>query len=494
VRFVDGARSAMCRAMCTARLVAGLAAGLASPAAGQHDSARQSVDAADSAPASTDWAQFGWDVGRSNTSTAATGIDAQTIGSLRRQQVPIDGTVDASAIYLHGARVGGATHDVLFVTTTYGRTLAVDASDGAILWRYTPSSYGSVAGSSQITTATPVADPDHQFVYAASPDGFIQKLAVDDGHVVWRTAITRLARREKIAAPLAYFGGRIVATTGGYIGDAPPYQGHVAVLDAATGELRHVWNSLCSDRPGLIDPGSCAESGSAIWGRAGAVIDSATGDIFVATGNGRWDGRTDWGDAVLQLDSTASRLLGNYTPANTRDLDESDGDLGSTSPVLLAGGFVAQGGKDGRIRLLSLDHLRGATPHLGGEVQSVSTPSGADLFTTPAVVHTATAVWTIAADGGGTAAWAFADGRLRPMWRNDHAGTSPVVAGGLLYVYDPAGALRVYRPETGEQVADLACGSGHWNSPIVADGRIVLPEGNANGHRTTGILDIWRRP
>src|SRR2546422_4630229 len=38
------------------------------------------------------------------------------------------------------------------------------------------------------------------------------------------------------------------------------------------------------------------------WGRAGAVIDSTTGNIFVATGNGRWDGKGHWGDAVLELD------------------------------------------------------------------------------------------------------------------------------------------------------------------------------------------------
>jgi hypothetical protein len=41
-------------------------------------------------------------------------------------------------------------------------------------------------------------------------------------------------------------------------------------------------------------------------------------------------------------------------------------------------------------------------------------------------------------------------------------------------------------------VTTLACGAGHWNSPIVVDGRIALPEGDANDHRTSGVLDIWR--
>ncbi len=65
----------------------------------------------------------------------------------------------------------------------------------------------------------------------------------------------------------------------------------------------------------------------------------------------------------------------------------------------------------------------------------------------------------------------------------------------LLFVYYPvSGGLRVYQANTGVQVADLPCGPGHWNSPIVADGRIALPEGNANAHQTSGVLDIWRLP
>jgi hypothetical protein len=107
-------------------------------------------------------------------------------------------------------------------------------------------------------------------------------------------------------------------------------------------------------------------------------------------------------------------------------------------------------------------------------------------------MYSGSTTWFFAADGGGTAAWTLDGGRLQPRWKNGNGGTSPVIAGGLLYVYDPGGALRVYTPDTGKQLAELSCGSGHWNSPIVVDGRIALPEGNANQHRTTGVLNIWR--
>ena len=447
------------------------------PAAqGARDTTTVTVPPGDTVAVHADWTRFGWDASRSSVAPVSTGITAANVGALKRQQITI----------------GGRARDAFFVTTTYGKTLGIDADSGTVLWEYTPATYASYAGSYRITNATPVADPDRQFIYAASPDGHVQKLAVADGHVVWSTAITLLPQREKIASSLNVHHGNVIATTGGYIGDQPPYQGHVAILDAATGQLLHVWNSLCSDRAGLLDPQSCSASGSAIWGRAGAVIDTTTGDILVATGNATWNGTTDWGDATIELDPTASHMVGNYTPSNTAELSASDADVGSTSPVLLGGGYVAQGGKDGTIRLLDASVMRGAAPHKGGELQSVSTPSGSDLFTAPAVLHSGTSTLMFVADGGGTQAWRLTGGRLVSVWKNGTGGTSPVVAGGLLYVYDPGGGIHVYDRATGAHVATLAAGRGHWNSPIVIDGRILLPEGSANDHATTGTIDIWR--
>ncbi len=441
-----------------------------------------------------DWPQFGWNAASSGAFPGATGITAANAGALTRRQVALDGTVDASAIYLHGVPVNGSNHDVFFVTTSYGKTIAIDADSGTIRWEYTPSGFAVWADTAQITNSTPVADPDRRHIYAAAPDGAVRKLAIADGHVVWSTAVTLLPNREKIASPLKEFGGRVIAVTGGYIGDAPPYQGHVAILDAQTGALLHVWNSLCSDRAGLIQPASCQSSRSAIWGRAGAVIDPATGNIFVATGNGPYNGTTDWGDSVIELDRDATQVLANYTPADNATLDGRDLDLGSTSPVLLAPDALAQGGKDALIRVLGMAAIAGTVPHAGSEAQTVSTPSRNMLFTAPAVWRDRAETWMFAADGGGTAAWTVGSGTLSQVWGHSMAGTSPVVAGGLLYVYNPNGGLYIYDPRSGTEIGRLACGGGHWNSPIVVDGRIALPEGSANQHASTGVLDIWTVP
>jgi outer membrane protein assembly factor BamB len=441
-----------------------------------------------------DWPQFGSDAASSGAPSGASPINAANVASLARRQVHLDGVVDASAVYLQRVTVNGSNRDVFFVTTSYGKTIALDADSGDVLWEYTPPGFAALAGTAQITNSTPAADPDRQHIYAAAPDGAVRKLAIADGHVVWTTPVTLLPSREKIASPLKEFGGRIIAVTGGYIGDAPPYQGHVAVLDAQTGTLLQVWNSLCSDRAGLIQPGSCQSTRSAIWGRAGAVIDPASGNIFVATGNGPFNGTTDWGDSVIELDPGATRVLGNYSPADNATLEGRDLDLGSTSPVLLGPDTLAQGGKDALIRLLGIGAIAGADPHTGGELQTVSTPSQGMLFTAPAVWRDRLETWMFGADTAGTTAWRIGNGQMTQIWSKSTAGTSPVVVGGLLYVYDPNGGLHVYNPRTGADIATLDCGRGHWNSPIVVDGRIALPEGNANDHATAGVLDIWTLP
>src|SRR5437764_5503001 len=71
---------------------------------------------------SRDWTRFNVDEARSGVFAGATGITAVALPTMQRQQIALDGTVDASPIYLHGVSVSGATHDVFFVTTSYGKT------------------------------------------------------------------------------------------------------------------------------------------------------------------------------------------------------------------------------------------------------------------------------------------------------------------------------------------------------------------------------------
>ena len=71
-----------------------------------------------------------------------------------------------------------------------------------------------------------------------------------------------------------------------------------------------------------------------------------------------------------------------------------------------------------------------------------------------------------------------------------------MLAGGLLYVYDPQGGtlLRLQARRAGELLDTLPAAGGHWNSPIVIGGRIVLPVGDYHNDSSSGRLYVWRLP
>ncbi len=476
---------------CAATSSAARTAATSSVATGVGDSA-----AAAATLPTYDWPQFGYGPQRSNDVEFPTGVNP---ARLFHSQVTLPGTVDSSPIYLHDVTVGGVPRNIFIMTTTYGKTLAVNANaPHTILWTYTPPGFSSWDGTAQITTASPAADPDRLYVYAASPDGLIHKLQISNGAEVttgdWPAKVTFAPHTEKIASALNVYDGYVYVATGGYIGDIPPYIGHVSVIVAATGERLHTFNTLCAGDHFLIPPTDCPNSDSAIWGRSGVVIDRFTGDLFVTTGNGLYDGRNNFGDTVLELTPLAGSLLHHYTPLNYQELNTDDLDLGSTAPALLVApgrhtpGYFVQGGKDGLLRLVGMGDMG-----LGTALQEVPTPGSAMMFAAVAVRWHDGHDWIFTADGSGTDCWSFSGSppRLHLVWQNSNPGTSPVLAGGLLYVYDPNGGLNVYHPDTGQRAVTLASGGGHWQSPIVADREIVVAEGDGNDHLNSGVLDIW---
>ena len=448
-----------------------------------------------------DWIRFGYEMSRRNAGPASTGITRQNVSSLVRRRVVLDGTVDSSPIYLRGATVKGRRHDIFIVTTSYGKAIALDADSGAVLWRFVPPQYEAWAGSYRITTSSPVADPERQFVYSAAPDGFVYKLRIASGASVrsgtWPVRISHLPAYEKISSPLNIAGNRLLATTASF-GDAGFYQGHVAVIDRHSGKLVHVWNALCSDMSSLLHPESCPWVGAGIWARSGVIVQPRTGNLIVATGNGVWDAHTNWSNSVVMLSPNASHVIGSWTPVEWQDLASQDLDVGSTAPALLTDRLAVQGGKDGKLRLLDLGLLKGKAGApvrgLGKELQIIR--DGGGFYATPAVWRSGETIWLFVTSTSRLAAFTLTKKRLVERWAVSLAhfasGTSPVVAGGLLYVNNAAaGELDVFAPTTGKLVARLPAGQGHWNSPIVSDGRIALGEGDANAQMTTGALNIY---
>jgi outer membrane protein assembly factor BamB len=453
-----------------------------------------------------DWQQFGYDARHSGVAALETTLTPGNVGSLLTlYSVALPGTVDDAPVFLSGVTTAQGLRDLLFVTTTNGQLVALDAATGATVWSQQP------AGGPQYTTSAPAIDPGRQLVYSYGLEGRVHRYRVGDGSEVtgsgWPQLATLKPDVEKCSPALAVARAAsghtyLYVANGGYPGDAGDYQGHVTAVDLGSGAQR-VWNADCSDQAVHFTHGNpdCASVQSAVWARGGVVYDSDLDRILFATGNGSFDvpqGRHDWGDSVIALrpdgSGNGALPLDSYTPVNFQELDASDTDLGSTAPAVLPPvpgsrlpHLAVQSGKDGLLRLLDLDNLsgRGRAGAVGGELQIVPVPQGGEVLT-------ALAVWTDPASG---TPWIFVandsglsglqvvvagDGTpsLAPVWTDPHGGTSPVVADRIVFYVGGAG-LRALAARTGALLwSDGGPASIHWQSPIVVGGRVYVADGN----------------
>lgn len=441
-----------------------------------------------------DWVRFGFDPARSGVNPQETLVSPKTVGGMRllwRARLP--GVADSSPVLLHDLKFAHRKRDVLYATTRDGATVALAAASGETLWSHRPPG-------PQITTSSPVADPSRGFVYSYGLDGAVHKYDAVSGEEAeggsWPARVTRMPQTEKGSSALNIADGRIYATTSGYVGDAPPYQGHVVAIDKTTG-AREVFNGLCSNIHHLLSARECPSERAGIWARGGAVVDRATESVFATTGNGPYDanaGGDDYGDSVLRLGSENLRLLDSYTPETYRRLQEQDADLGSTAPALLpeipessTPLLLVQGGKDGLLRLVARENMSGTGEpgHVGGQVQAIKS-AGCATFTQPVVwTDDGGRVWVIVAGTCGMAAYRVSTDAggttgLRLAWKTNAEATTPVVAGGVLFAATD-GAVVALDPSTGRRLWSSgkegeSIGDVHWESPILVDGRLYISD------------------
>ncbi len=401
----------------------------------------------------------------------------------RRWQISLGAIADSAPIFVRG---------MLYITANDGTTYGIRAQNGKTVWRF--ATHGT-----NITTATPAADPSGKWIYAGGVDGFVHKLdasnGTEDRSGGFPVRITRMPNTEKDASSLNVANGELYAATSGYFGDAPPYDGHVVAIRLSDG-LTGVFDSLCSGKHVLPIANSCGESDSGIWARGGVAVDpdpSMHGRIYAATGNGRFDadsGGDDFGDSVLAISRDASRLDDYYTPSNYAQLENGDTDLGSSSPGILPRErnsrtplLAVQGGKDGILRLLDRQHLG----HVGGELQRIDI--GAALFSSPAVwSDPQNRTWIFLGLPDGVRAFrlqtdARGNSRLVKAWTANigqtNEGTSPIVSNGVVFVA-MSGALAGLDAETGRRLWSGAIGATHWESPIALNGWLFCSDEDAH--------------
>ena len=451
------------------------------------------------------WAQFGFDAEHSGRNPFERGLVRETVPRLKQRfRIALPAVADGAPAFIAGAATSSGARDLLFATTKSGQLVAVDAGSGTIAW-----ATEAFAGP-KYTTSSPAVDPSRMFVYSYGLDGFVHRFRTADGGEAtgdgWPEVATRKPDVEKGSSALALATDRrgrtrLYAANGGYPGDQGDYQGHVTAIDLSSGAQK-VFNTACSGMPIHFDESGdsatdCAHVQSAIWARAGALYLAETDRTYVATGNGDFDGSANWGDSVLALSPDAGTLLDSYTPPEFEHLDQFDADLGSSlvAPLRPSAGEVVgiQVGKDGVLRVLRLADMSGSgRPGLtGGELQKLAAPGGAEVLTAPATAPDPAGggPWVFVANDVGISGyqWDPASGGLVTRWTKIPGGTSPVCAGGLLFLAS-TGLVRALDPETGDVLwSDTGIGGIHWQSPIVALGNVYLED--ETGHLSAYSID-----
>ena len=461
-----------------------------------------------------DWSQFGGDAAHSGNNTAERSLASTTANHLSLLfDAKLPGVVDSPTVYRRGVSTPSGLHNVLYATTRGGATVAVNADTGSTLWSRTvgPGSCKINNGSAPCyTTAAPALDASGSFVYAYGLDGRAHKYVAGTGAETtsggWPELTTTKGFDEKGSSDLSVATSHGVSylyvANGGYPGDHGDYQGHVTTINLATGAQR-VFNTLCSDKTQhFADRRSpdCGQVQSAVWSRPSVIYDSRTDRILLTTGNGDYNpAQHNWGDTVLALHPDGTGINGgpldSYTPANYRDLQNADADLGSTAPALLAapagstiGALGVQSGKDAKLRLLNLGDLSGRSGpgHTGGALQVIDVPQGGRVLTQPTT-------WTNPNDHGSWFFVANASGlsavrvvavngkpQLRTAWKITTGGTTPVVANNVLYYLTSTGA-KALDPVTGTTLwSESSSSIGlHWQGVIVADAHLYYPDGQS---------------
>ena len=129
-----------------------------------------------------------------------------------------------------------------------------------------------------------------------------------------------------------------------------------------------------------------------IWQTGQGPAADAEGNVYVGTGNGSWDGVSNFSESVLKF-SPQLKMLDWFTPTNHVELDRTDTDMNSSGPTLIPGThLLIAGGKEGVLYSLdtrnlghlgdehAVQHFRATTSHMHNTIYWQSAKRGDLLY------------------------------------------------------------------------------------------------------------------
>ncbi|HEX8792099.1 MAG TPA: hypothetical protein VF765_14190 [Polyangiaceae bacterium] len=455
-------------------------------------------------------------------------VNATSFGKKFSQ--PVDSYVYAQPLFVPALKVGGQTHDVVFVVTENDSVYAFDAdAAGPVLWH---TNVGMALSCSDLNdcgdlvpgagiTGTPVIDPSTQTMYLVA-------LSKDSGgkfhHRLHALDLTTGA--EKLGGPIDVSptapGTGANSQNGTVQFDPGTHYQRCALLleggvvyvgigsNAESNTDNHGWvvGYKASDlTPTMTFCTSPNDNWVSVWQSGGGPASDSAGYVYLETANGTFDvdtGGSDYGDSALKLDPSG-KVVDYFTPFNQAALSGADIDFGSANPVVLPDqtGPVAHellaSGKPGILYLLNRDAM--GHFHAGSDsqiVQSVSAFPNTSGVTSG--IFMSPAYWNgnvyVAGIDGSVQAFGFSAGRLStaPTSQTSQQFSFPGAtvsvssngsaagivwvldgSGGVLYAFDATNlATELYDTNQASGGRDTPGQPVKFAVPTVANGRVYV--------------------
>jgi hypothetical protein len=334
-------------------------------------------------------------------------VTSSTFGKLF--SCSVDGAIYAQPLWLANLSIKGGTHNVVFVATQHDTVYAfdADASPCVTLWskQLIPAgetwvSYLDVATEDIKPdigiVGTPVIDPYANTIYLVTKtkDKSSSCTPSSSCHVRLH-ALDITDGSETASGPFEMTGSITVRGTGeGGNGSTVPFyplhENQRSGLALANGNVYVSFGSHADHRPyhGWVMSFNKSNIGSGptavynttpdgieagIWMSGGAPAFDGSGNLYALTGNGQYDGNTNFGDTFLKLSSSLS-VADWMTPSDESTMASSNMDFGAGGAALLAdlpsgnirhviiGGGKTGSGNYGEVYVLNRDsmgHLEG---------------------------------------------------------------------------------------------------------------------------------------
>ena len=263
-----------------------------------------------------DWATYGYEPGRSSYDPNELQLTAASVPKLALQwSADLGAGITSQPIVVHNAVVGGVPTELVYIGAANGVFAAFNAATGAQIWSrqltITKNGCGQQPNGSFGIAGTPVHDPATHLIYVADGGGLLYALDDATGTTAagWPIQVIPTPASEFVWGALSLTNGRVVLENASYC-DIEPYNGFVFSVDPVA---RRVANTFA------VTTNSGGEGG--IWGYGGASVDAATGDLYVATGNGEPAENTGYSENVVRLDPSLNVVAANYAGFVGGDVD-----------------------------------------------------------------------------------------------------------------------------------------------------------------------------